>query len=479
MKRGDLKRVDLKGYIRVKGKSYISIVMVFLLLGCTSYPAARKEASPPPSKEMGRAFVREALQHYQFVKDPDVVNLVNSVGRRIVSKVGANPDSYHFFVVRENQPNAFAIPGGYIFVFDGLLLQLRDEGELAGVLAHEIAHVERSHFFKDDKKIAALDIATIAAILLSGGNPAALTLAGAANLDIRLQFSRDNEAEADSYAMRYLEKGGYSSEGLLNFFDSLIRYERFNPQTVPAYASTHPGLEERRDRVANFLRKTSDTPDTGTGTGITRNWQRMQATLLSRNITLKDESTLLQAMMIEKMPEEKREEALNYLLGLAYMKAGRFSDAIPRYLTAIGLNENNHLYYADIAFCYLKQQDIDKSREAAIKSILLSRDYAPAHVIMGIIELDSDNLTKAISHLYDALKMDEANSMANFYLAMAYRKSSDAGKEAFYSARYFKLNLDPERALKELNRAKDLVTIDTPMHFRILQEIEEIKREGL
>ncbi len=467
----------------MKIKSYISIFMVFLLLGCTAYPAARKDASPPPSKEMGKAFVREALQHYQFVKDPDVVNFVSSVGRRIVRKTGANPDSYHFLVVKENQPNAFAIPGGYIFVFDGLLLQLRDEGELAGVLAHEVAHVERGHFFKDDKKIAALDIATLAAILLSGGNPAALTLAGAANLDIRLQFSRDNEAEADSYAMRYLGKSGYSSEGLLNFFDSLIRYERFNPQTVPAYASTHPGLEERRDRVADFIVKTPDyastAPDTGDTANLTQNWTRMQATLLSRDITLKDESILLQAMRIEKSPEESREETVNYLLGLSYLKAGRYSDAIPRYLTAIGLNKENHVYYADLAFCYLKQQDLVKSREAAVKSILQDKDYAPAHVIMGIIDLDSDNLPAAISHLEFALKIDDGDPMANFYLAMAYRKSGDAGREAFYSARYFKLSLDPERALNELNRAKELVKTGSPMHFRILQEIEEIKREGL
>ena len=467
----------------MKNNFCITVLLALVLLGCSSYPSAKKDAAPPPSKEMGRAFVKEALQHYQFVKDPDVVNLVNSVGRSIVRKIGANPDSYHFFVVRENQPNAFAIPGGYIFVFDGLLLQLRDEGELAGVLAHEIAHVERGHFFKDDKKIAALDIATIAAILLSGGNPAALTLAGAANLDIRLQFSRDNEREADSYAMRYLERGGYSSEGLLNFFDSLIRYERFNPQSVPAYASTHPGIEERRYRVASFLMKTPDDAstraDTDTKTNTTHNWPRMQATLLSRNITLKDESILLKSMSIDKLPEERKEEAANYLLGVAFMKAGHYSDAITRFQTAIGIDEYNHVYYADLAFCYLKQQDIVKSKEAAIKSISLNKDYAPPHVIMGIIELDSDNLARATSHLEDALRLDEADPMANFYLAMTYRKSGDTGREAFFSARYFKINLNPDSALKEFIRAKELVKTDTPMHFRILQEIDEIKREGL
>ena len=221
--------------------------MVFLLLGCSAYPAARRRTAGAFQGD-GKGICKRGSSTLPVCKRPEVVKLVNSVGRRIVKTIGANPDSYHFFVVRENQPNAFAIPGGYIFIFDGLLLQLRDEEELAGVLAHEIAHVERNHFFKDAKKVAALDIATIAAILLGGGSPAALTIAGAANLDIRLQFSRDNETEADSYAPRYRERGGYSSEGLLNFFDSLIRYERFNPQTVPAYASTHPGLGERRDR---------------------------------------------------------------------------------------------------------------------------------------------------------------------------------------------------------------------------------------
>ncbi|MCC7203340.1 MAG: M48 family metalloprotease [Nitrospirae bacterium] len=467
----------------MKIRPFILIFLILALIGCKSYPPARTDATPPPSKEMGRAFVREALQHYQFVKDPDVVNVVNSVGRRIVSKIGSNPDSYHFFVVKESQPNAFAIPGGYIFVFDGLLLQLRDEGELAGVLAHEIAHVERGHFFKDDKKIAALDIATIAAILLSGGNPAALTLAGAANLDIRLQFSRDNESEADSYALRYLGKGGYSSEGLLNFFDTMIRYERFNPQMVPAYASTHPGLEERRDRVGAYLLKKSDDEDTAADGGskpvISQDWLRMQATLLSRDIDLKDNSIFMQAMKIDQIPEDRREEALNYLSGLAYMKAGRYSDAIPKYLAAIASNRDNYVYHADLAYCYLKQQDLLRSREAAVRSIRLNEDYEPVHVIMGIIEIDSDNLPAAILHLENALRINDSDAMANFYLAMAYRKSGDVGLEAFYSAMYFKTSLVPERALNEFNRAKDLIKTGTPMQFRILQEIEEIKREGL
>src|SRR3990170_221105 len=467
----------------MKIKSYISIFMVCLLLGCSAYPSVRKEEPPAPSKEMGKAFVREALQHYQFVKDPEVVTLVNSVGRRIVKTIGANPDSYHFLVVHEPQPNAFAIPGGYIFVFDGLLLQLKGEDEIAGVLAHEIAHVERNHFFKDAKKIAALDIATIAAILLGGGGIAATTIASAANIDVRLQFSRENESEADSYGLRYLQTAGYPPGGLLNFFDNLLRYERFNPQSVPAYMSTHPDLASRRDIVANFVSREAmqASPDLLKKTiePDRVEWGRVQAVLISYDQKRKEESSILQALGIDEMPSESREEVKDYLLGVAYMKEGRFNEAISKYLSAIERNRGNPVYYADLAFSYLKLQDLSRAREAALQSLRLKTDHAPAHVILGILDQDSGNLSEAISHLEEALRIEPEDLTANFHLAMAYRKSGDAVREAFYSARYLRINLNPEDALGELNRTKGLAAENSPMSFRILEEIQEIRREGL
>lgn len=463
---------------------FISLLLVIVLLvGCATYTSTKKVETQSPSKEMGKAFVREALLHYQFVKEPDVVNAVNQMGQSIVRAIGSNPDSYHFLVVHETQPNAFAIPGGYIFIFDGLLLQLRNEEELAGVLAHEIAHVERNHFFKDAKKIAALDIATIAAILLGGGNIAAATIASAANVDIRLQFSRENESEADSYALRYLKEGGYSPKSLLNFFDSLIRYERFNPQLVPPYISTHPGLEARRNNVANFVMREIPQPIKEVLGDIKeekmRNWRRIQAVLTSHDQKWKEESSLFQGLRIDEISEDERVEMEYYLLGVAYMKGSRFNDAILKYLSAIELNRENPIYYADLAFCYLKQQDLNRAREAAEKSISLKRDHASAHVILGILNLDADKIEGAISHLEEALHIEPDDPTANYHLAQAYRKGGDTVREAFYSGRYLRLNLNPDRALSELERARTYATPDSPLYLRILSEMEEIKREGL
>src|SRR3990172_1470808 len=459
-------------------KSYLLIFSAVLLFGCAVYTPVKKTEDANPTKEMGKAFVSEALQHYQFIKDPEVVNVVNRAGYRIVRAIGSNPESYHFLVVHEPQPNAFAIPGGYIFVFDGLLLQLKGEDEVAGVLAHEIAHVERNHFFKDAKKVAALDIATIAAILLGGGG-----IATAANIDLRLQFSRENESEADSYALRYLRTTGYLPRGLLNFFDNLIRYERFNPQSAPAYMSTHPELASRRDIVANFvLREEMQTsPDLLKKTiePDRVEWGRLQAVLISHDQKRKEESSILQALGIDEMPEKAREEVKDYLLGVTYMKEGRFNEAISKYLSAIEQNRENPVYYADLAFCYLKQQDLSRARESALQSLQLKADHAPAHVILGMLDQDSGNLSEAIGHLEEALRIEPEDLTANFHLAMAYRKSGDAVREAFYSARYLRINLNPEGALGELNRARGLAAEDSPLYFRISEEIQEIRREGL
>jgi predicted Zn-dependent protease len=428
---------------------------------------------------MGREFVREALQHYEFVKDPEVVGAVNEVGRRIVEAIGSNPASYHFLIVREDQPNAFAIPGGYIFVFDGLLMQVGDLSELAGVLSHEIAHVERNHFFKDEKKTAALDIATIAAILLGGGSPASLMIAGAANLNVRLQFSRENETEADSYAVRFLKKAGYDPMGLPGFFKSMLRYERFNPQMVPAYLSTHPDMEVRFNRLEGLLEKDAPVQVRGSET----DWGRISAILAARGRATREASALWHALRLDQLPSdlgpEKREERQHYLMGLTYLKANQVSQAIPEYLAAIGNDPGNPAYTADLSLAYLRRQDLKEARAAAEQSLQSDPLYAPAHVVLGMLEESSDNPAEATRHFEEAVRLNPADPVPNLHLSMIYGKGGDPLQETLYRAYYYRLNLEPEKALRELKRAQSMAGENSPQNVRILRDIEEIQREGL
>ncbi|MBI5197340.1 MAG: M48 family metalloprotease [Nitrospirae bacterium] len=471
--------------------SIIYIVLtVILLSGCAAPPPVPHKADVPddrrvsenPAKEMGKAFLHEALLHYQFVKDPEVTGLVNQVGKRIIEGIGSSPDSYHFFVIREDQPNAFAIPGGYIFVFDSLLTQITSVDELAGVLAHEIGHVERNHFFKDEKKIAALDIATIAAILLGGGQIAPLVIAGAANTDVRLHFSRENEAEADSYALRYLKKSGFDPRGLPGFFKSLLQYERFNPQLAPAYMSTHPDLNARLARLEGLLQKAPDTTAEDPLTGSKKKWERIVTILTAQKNAAKGEVPYFETLPAEpngNRTPDPMEERNHYLLGLTYLKANRPTEAIPEYREAIARNAAEPVYHNDLALAYLRQQNVEQARYYAEQSLRLDPEGAPAHTILGQVEENSGRVEISIAHFQKALQIDPADPFTNLYLSMAYGKKGDKISEAYYSARYLRLNLQPVEAEREFQRAKDLTTEEHPRHGEILREISELEREGI
>jgi predicted Zn-dependent protease len=465
-------------------------LVVSLLAGCAlnansprpSESQQERRASENPNKELGKAFLKEALRHYQFVKDPEVTGLVNRVGGEIARQIGSSPEGYHFFVVREDQPNAFAIPGGYVFVFDGLLAQMKTVDELAGVLAHEIAHVERNHFFKDEKKLAALDIATLAAILLGGGNMAPVIIAGAANADVRLQFSRENESEADTFALQYLRKSGFDPLGLAAFFQTLIEYERFNPQLVPAYMATHPDVKHRKTRLEGLVRTLPADSREDRAPDLGREWERVATILLAHKNTAKKDSDFVENLPLDRRGElspEERKEREHYLRGLTYLKANRPTEAVPEYLKALETPRPRPVYYTDLALAHLKQQKVAEARRYAERSLDLDPDFPQAHTILGQVEENSGNADGAIAHFQKALRGDPSDPSNPLYLSLAYGKKGDAAKASFYSARYLRLNLQPLEARREFERARKLTGEEDPLYPQILREIAELERNGI
>ena len=199
-----------------------------------------------PRKELGRQFFLAARNEFTFIKDPEVLALVNAVGREVVRAAGRDPDYYHFFVIRNRQINAFAVPGGYIFLHSGLLTNMKDVDALAGVIAHEIAHVERDHHFKDSRQVALADLATLAAVILGaqkGENiDASIAVAQASNLSFKLKLSREHEEDADLFALRYLKKSSYDPRGLSDFFKKLSLHDRMNSAEAPP-----PGRAGRKE----------------------------------------------------------------------------------------------------------------------------------------------------------------------------------------------------------------------------------------
>jgi len=458
-----------------------------LLFSCAAGPHPTQAPPPrsapvkhekPPNREkaLGREFLRSALKEFQFVKDYEVVHLVNQVGREIVKAIGEDPDRYHFFVVHNNQLNAFAIPGGYIFLFDGLLKKLDSVDALAGVLAHEIAHVEKKHFFKDSKKINAVNLATMASIIIAGlsgkAEGATGTIAMAANVSMRLKFSRKNEEEADLFAIRFLKQTPYNPAGLSDFFKTLSFYQRFTRGIPPPYLSTHPGLGERRLMVEALTRNLPRQKKTSL------DWDRI-ATILRADKTGTPELSPAQANP-EKQAREIHieEDRAFYLRGLSALKSGRLKEALEAYQSAIGHNRDNALYYADLSQIYMQVQETALAKKAAEESITRAHNLPGPYLVLGMIAQSENDHQSAITQLELATALAPDHAFIHFQLARSYHALSLGVKEHFHLGRHHRLNLEPDLALRQFQRGLSLLKEKNALFRSIQNEIRDIRREG-
>ena len=214
-------------------------------------------------KKLGQEAMREIRASGAYLNDPEVNAYLNQLGQRILS---ANPgirERFEFFALGDPAVNAFAMPGGYIGVNMGLLLLTQSESELASVLSHEISHVTQKHYARsmdDQRKTAWIGIAGLAAAVLAAksgkGDVAQGALLGsqAAMVQNYLNFSRDNEREADRVGFQYLSRAQFDPAAMGSFMERLGRSSSLNDTgIVPGYLRTHPVTGERiadaQDRV--------------------------------------------------------------------------------------------------------------------------------------------------------------------------------------------------------------------------------------
>ncbi|MBI4544003.1 MAG: M48 family metalloprotease [Gemmatimonadetes bacterium] len=205
---------------------------------------------------LGRQYAAEVNRQLPIVQDPALERYINLLGDRIARQGGRKLD-YTFYVVNIDAVNAFALPGGFVYLNRGLIERTDNLAELAGVVAHEVAHVEERHGAEQLERVQRANLGlTLAYVLLgrapSGVERAAIEVGGAA---VFARYGRDAEREADALAVKLLPRAGIDPNGLITFFRELLAERERQPSVLEQWFSTHPLTEERIAETRELIRQ--------------------------------------------------------------------------------------------------------------------------------------------------------------------------------------------------------------------------------
>jgi predicted Zn-dependent protease len=214
---------------------------------------------------LGAMVAKELRDQNGLLEDPEVSEYINGIGQRLASQSAMGGQNFHYFVVRDTSINAFAVTGGYVFINAGLILASSTESELAGVMAHETAHITQHHIARmladQSKQSLATAAMMIGAILLGamgGGQAAEGALAATQGMAVQHQinFTRDNEWEADRVGIGYLAGAGFDPYGMGSMFELMARHQGLAATYIPAMLIDHPmdsdRIAEQRARASQF-----------------------------------------------------------------------------------------------------------------------------------------------------------------------------------------------------------------------------------
>lgn len=315
-------------------------------------------------KEMGSKFHVALRSSMPFVDDPEVRKYVQEILDRLVKAMSPQPFEFHPSVISHPAINAFAIPGGNVYVFTGMLMNLNTEDELAGVLAHELAHVTQRHVAARMERAQALTLGSllvaVAGIALGGpaGAAAAVTASGASQSAL-LNYSRIDESEADNLGLQYLTKAGYSPWGMVGGFKILRQKTWMSGVNIPTYLSTHPAIG---DRVNSLSARVTAMPENLKNRKIsTERFNRVKTLLWGR---YGDEAVALQ-----KFTDNT---ALSQMgRGMVLARQNRIADAAKAFNAALKLAPNDSLVLREAGIFHFRKGDMDRA-ESLLKQAIKS-----------------------------------------------------------------------------------------------------------
>ena len=454
------------------------LTVCLLLTSCSATSRIARDVLPSVSAptedeetRISREFRREARKHLKFVTNPEIERYIERIGQRILTAMGPQPFDYRFFVVEDQQLNAFAVPGGSIFFYTGLIEKAKSTDEIAGVLGHEIVHIKGRHMARTAGPDAISLLSLLGALLLArsgAGAQAAGAVGQAVSATRQIAYSRQLEMEADTLGARYMAAAGFDPKGSLGFLKTLDQERTLNPIDIPAYMMTHPVTHDRVANVELVIRSLGKSET-----------KPQQFDLLKKMQTIiRAERREADAVIAEyeKLVRQNPESAESlHLLGFAQQLAGQLPQAKQNYEKARRLNPGNPDLDRDIGRLYTQTGDFPAARAAFDQAIALEPKEPLTYLYLGELCEKEGDLRSAAGAYLNAQHLSPLWDKPPYRLSVVYGKLQRLGDAHYYLGRSFLLQDDDQRAVAAFEKSIKILGEKSPRGQLIKEELNALK----
>jgi beta-barrel assembly-enhancing protease len=435
---------------------------------------------------IGLQVMRQLRDQGQIVDDPEATEYLQQVGSRlVVQATGDTQQKFRFFFVRDSGINAFALPGGFIGVNYGLMLATRNEAQLAGVLAHEIAHVTQRHIARRVRAQGRQSIATVATILAAiligaatGSSDAAMAGVSAAQgaaMQQQINFTRHNEYEADRIGIGFLAAAGFDPYAMPDFFETLGRrtatYNN-NRNAIPEILQTHPvstnRIAESRARAAQYADTTTSTANRPEATSYSLTRERLR-------VIASGPETNIRRYYADRREAQSQTMGERYGEAIASFQSGNGAVALDTLTELSRENPGVPMLQSALGQALVASGAIKEGLDVFRRALALSPRNIPLTIRYAEALLKADQAKSAHMVLLDLFNNVAPTPEQIRFTALAASSAGDAGDAAYYMSEYHLATGDPMLSLNQLEMALAAPNLTAVQRSRFQARLDEVR----
>ncbi len=437
--------------------------------------------SPSYERRLGQMFLKQVRHFSRIIDDPEVESYIQALGYNLSSHSDNIEQPFTFFMIDNPVINAFAGPGGMIGINSGVILNSESESEFAGVVAHEIAHVTQRHLartFEEAKKFSLPTAAAmIGALIIATQDPAAgqaaITGIAGFNVQNQINFTRENEEEADRIGISLLAKSDYDPRGMPAFFERLQKISKFSQSNAPDFFRTHPlttsRIADSRSRAESYPEKKFKNSHT---------YELIRYKLLVKTLKTPREAILFLRNRLEKNEGGLNEKLpIRYGLAHAYISDSAFAHANQQIKHLLKNDANDVSYLLLAAKLETEQSKYDSAFRIYKKAYELYPDYKPVVMAYGraLMDVGKAKETRDIIKKYERRHSHDLNSYA--LLGQAESMLGNEIETAILQSEFYYLAGETKLAVEKLKFIKQRYKMDYYQEQRVMARLSELEYE--